>query len=548
MIIEAYKNLTGSFQGIFMLRQILTILGLFAAGYIPLRLLRERMDVFWELLLSFPLGLSLYSVSGFLLLISGVRFCLASVAVLYVIMLVVIYIITKRKDRIPGYVNQSTSENGMSYVNKQTSNNGSNYVNQQASTNKLNYVNLKKNLLMTVSGFILAAVLAAAACSGLLSQYVSNDSVYYYSMYPSVIVDAGYLFPALDKFLTDVGQTTAVLQSLPFTAGFDETFGIQHFFNINFILIFFAALFESSGSLKEKKTLRYLTALSGTLFLVTAEPFIVLSKWVLSNVYFMDYLFCLFYLSLKYIREKRPGWDLRFIIFIFSAMLSMCRMEGGVVVFVLVMSLSVLPFSKKELICLYGIPLAVMEFGYYGAIYLRLGVDPLYSFLDIKTALAMAGLIILLFVYIIFFRGIISEKYVPVLLLIALFVGNLGLLVINPGRYIADIEAFLRNIRLGNGWGSFIIVIGVYCLIFLHELIKRRGKDIPVAVFFPAAMVFTIIAVCFERGGVLAVRTSDSGNRVLMEIVPLLCFSVFVRFTDDCFSSSLAEDKEEKNG
>ena len=155
-----------------MLREILTILGLFAAGFIPLRLLKDRIDTVRELLLSFPLGLSIYSTAGFLLLVSGVGFNMRGILVLYVLLLAAVFILRNKEKR-------------------------------------------PSDTVLTIAGFMAAAVLSAIACSGILSQYVTNDSVYYYSMYPSILVKDGVLSPALDKFLTDVGQTTAIVQSLP---------------------------------------------------------------------------------------------------------------------------------------------------------------------------------------------------------------------------------------------------------------------------------------------------------------------------------------------
>ena len=469
-----------------MLREILTILGLFAAGFIPLRLLKDRIDTVRELLLSFPLGLSIYSTAGFLLLVSGVGFNMRGILVIYVLLLAAVFILRNKEKR-------------------------------------------PSDTVLTIAGFMAAAVLSAIACSGILSQYVTNDSVYYYSMYPSILVKDGVLSPALDKFLTDVGQTTAIVQSLPFMLGFDETFGIQHFLNFNFVLIFFRTVFDCTGGLNDRKGLRFMLSALGTLFLITSEPFLVLSKWVLSNVYFMDILFILVIISLKAGKEENISRDYAFVIILLTSMLTMCRMEGGVMVFVLALSLSVLPFGKRDMLILYGIPLAVMELTYYGTIYLKIGVDPLYSFLSIKTVLMMAGLILVYFVYIIFIRERLDKGIVPLLILIALSAGNLGLLAINHIRYIADIRAFILNIRLGNGWGAFVIVMALYAVLFLADLIRSVGRGLSPEQFLPAALILTVFAVCFARGGVLAVRTSDSGNRVLMETVPFLVFSVYYR-------------------
>ena len=432
MVTEAYKNITADTGTLFMLRQVLTILGLFAAGFIPLRLLRERIDTVWVLLLSFPIGLSIYSVAGFLLLVCGVGFGIPGILILYVLLIVAAFLLRNKQGEKGQY-----------------------------------------DIALTVGGSVTVAVLSVVACSGLLSQYVTNDSVYYYSMYPSILVKDGFLSPALDKFLTDVGQTTAVIQSLPFMMGFDETFGIQHFFNFNFVLIFFRALFDSTEILKDKKGLRIMLSAAGTLFLVTSEPFIVLSKWVLSNVYFMDFLFILVLISLKAAKDERVSRDYAFLIILLASMLTMCRMEGGVMVFVIALTLSVLPFGKRDMLILYGLPLALMELSYYGTIYLKIGVDPLYSFLSIKTVLMMAGLIFLYFVYIIFVRERLDKGIVLLLLFIALLAGNLGLLAINHSRYIADIRAFILNIRLGNGWGIFVIVMAVPCRV---DKIKGKGS------------------------------------------------------------------------
>ena len=279
-------------------------------------------------------------------------------------------------------------------------------------------------------------------------------------------------------------------------------------------------------------------SLLGTLFLVSCEPFIVLSKWILSNVYFMDFLFIVFLLehtsgggggSDSVFADRAEERLLDFRILFMSAFLIMSRMEGGVLVFVLALALSVLPIKKEKLLIHFALPLCIMELGYYGMIYLRIGIDPLYSFLDSKTALLMVGLIVVLVVYIIFIRDRIKSSFLPIWLLILLAMGNAGLMLINSGRYLTNLKAFIVNIRQGNGWGLFLIVIVIYCVMLIFELVRRKGRDIPLMLFLPAALVLAIIAVCFARGGVLAVRTSDSGNRVLMEIVPLLVFSVFVQ-------------------
>ena len=483
MTLDIYKNLIGSNAGMYMLRQTLTILLLYIGGYTLISLVKKEMDHRAHALLSYPLGISVFSVLGFLLLITGIRFNLLNILISYACLTGIIMVYRVKSGR------------GVAIP----------------------------RLPYRLSLMIIPAAIAA---SGLLPQIISNDSVYYYSVYPSILVSDGFLSPALDKFLTDVGQTTAVLESLPFMAGFDETFGIQHFLSLNFVPLFFDAVYECTGK-DSKRLFRFTAAALCTLFLLTSEPFIVLSSWILSNAYFMELFFIAFILLIKTADEEKTAPEYDLILFFLIAMLIMCRMEGGVLVFVLSLCFSSTRISKGRMIRLFAIPLSVMELGYYVNLYFRMGVNPLYSFLDIRTAAIMAALIILLFVYIIFIRDRLPKDLLPALILGLLLIGNTGLMIINRTRYLTNLKAFILNIRQGNGWGIFFIMIVSYILIFAFECVRRRFKDISPEIFIPAALTLAIFGVCFARGGVLAVRTSDSGNRVLMEMTPLIVYSIY---------------------
>ncbi len=531
MDIYAYRNIIGSRESFYFLRQVMVIVGLFTAGLIPAGVIRKRLPGKRDMLLAFPLGLSLFGVSGFLLLIFGVRLSVHNIIVLYILLMAAFI----------AYVRLRPCDAGQQLYFEDEEVPAGDLPDKGSFKEAENKKNSCRDAAFAAAGYAVVILAALFSCSGILSQIVTNDSVYYYSMYPSILVHDGFISASLDKYLTDVGQTTAVIQCLPFLFDFDQSFGIQHFLNINFILIFFTGLYEAFSGFYDlcKPGFSLAASLLGTLFLVSCEPFIVLSKWILSNVYFMDFLFIVFLLELtaggggrgsdNTFPDRAEERLLDFRILFMSAFLIMSRMEGGVLVFVLALAFSVLPIGKEKLLIHFALPLCIMEVGYYGMIYLRIGIDPLYSFLDPKTALLMVGLIVALMVYIILIRDRIKNAYLPLLLLILLTLGNAGLLFINSGRYLTNLKAFFLNVRLGNGWGLFLIVIVIYCIMLIYELVRRRGRDIPVVLFLPAALVLAVIAVCFARGGVLAVRTSDSGNRVLMEIVPLLVFSVFVQ-------------------
>ncbi len=368
----------------------------------------------------------------------------------------------------------------------------------------------------------LLLVLAGAVicCAGLLSVSISNDSVYYYSTYPSMLVKMGRCTASMDIFLTNVGQSSAAINCLPFFLGFDESFGIQHFLNLNFILIFFrfAVDFGRRKGLSRRGCL--LAGAAATLILLTSEPFLVLSKWVLSNAYFMIFLFLVCALADR-VEEK----DFLILEGIFLAMLSLVRMEGGAVAAVVILAISCRKVPRKTLILSGILPLFLTQALYYAMLYIGVGADPLYSFQDWRKAALMLSGILALFLYFAFIRSHISDRLVPFLFLGVLIVGNLGLCLMNRDRYLGNLKAFLQNLRQGNGWGYtglFFLFLVIFAAL---DLIRK--KRISYWEILTSALILTILAASFARGGALAVRTSDSGNRALLQIFPVLFYTLY---------------------
>ncbi|MBO6132922.1 MAG: hypothetical protein J6P05_01120 [Lachnospiraceae bacterium] len=479
----------------FYLRQVGVILGIFLLGYIFIQLTKEKISDIWQLLLSFPVGLSLYAVTGFVLLSLGVEFEVGTIAMF---LFVVIAELTLRLVREKVYI-----------------------------------APLKLSLLIfTMLG---VAIVAWIAVSGALPVEISNDSVYYYSTYPKILVEEKFYDKSFDVFLTDVGQTAAVINALPFFFGFDQTFGVQHFMNINFCCIFFMAAFESGKSRQVNKKKAATAALLATLFLLTSEPFLITVRWVLANVYFMEYLFIFVFIAYK-MSERLPENSVAYsaVQMVTGMMLTMLRVEGGVFVCIMVLIFSLLKYDRGQMLRIYVIPIAAIQILYYLNLYIRLRVDPLYSFLDIKKSMIAIGTVLFTALYVIFFRERLNKlygKFMPILFIALLAAGNLSLLLIGRERYIENLRAFYLNIRLSNGWGLFGIPFLAYACWVFYSMIKHWKGDSPLPwldlIWISAFMM--IVAVSWARGGALAVRTSDSGNRVMMQIVPLVVYAGYLR-------------------
>ena len=177
----------------FFIRQLITVIILFSLGYVINYIVTwnkndERTQLV-RVILSFPVGLSVFTVSGLSMLIFNIDYNSLNIIFGVITLLLILLMIYRPK---------------------------------------WNHFLSKKTVIFLGIG----AVLAIIAVSGIISVGFSNDSMYYYSAYPHEIVRYGRLWHKFDTFLTDVGQGTAVINTLPFLFGFNESFGIHNYFNI----------------------------------------------------------------------------------------------------------------------------------------------------------------------------------------------------------------------------------------------------------------------------------------------------------------------------
>ena len=479
----------------FLFRQAAVIVFLTAAGLSCNLCLPGKKKLILKLLLAFPLGLALYAVTGFAVLLLGIPFNAYSMSILLflVCLAVIVYSIRKGECHKPD-----------------------------------------RDEAAKLAIFLVIAAAAALFCSsGILSVTIDNDSVYYYSTYPEIIAKTGKYLKYFDTFMTDVGQTSAVLNTLPFIYGFDNTFGIQHFMNLNFLALFVAAMVEllegdSSNITADKVPIgRFrpsaVAAVLAALFMAGSYPFLFISKWVMSNVYFMEY-FCIILIVVLLGGEELRGFG--FTLFVMIAMLSMLRVEGVVVCGVLALCLSSLKLSKKTLASVFVLPVLILQCGFYAMLYLRMGVDPVYSFLDVKKALAITLSLAALLVYILLIRDRMLKaefihRYYRMIIILVLLFGNIVFLAVNPDRYISNLLTIYRNIRLGHGWGYFGIFMVIAAIFIAADILRSRFAKIEFLDFIWVCFILTVIAACWARGGMLRMGVGDSGNRIMMETVPL---------------------------
>lgn len=521
---DTLKLITEQYSKIYFIRQFLTILALICYGFIlivPLNYRKNRkrpFSPFWMVLLSFPMGLSVFISTGLMLFISiKVYVRLSIIEIMFVVIVAAICF-------------------------------------SEANYNEfINDFNLK-NVNGILKGFlfiIVIAVVVAISTSGILPIIYSNDSMYYYNAYPKEIVFAQTLSSRMDTFLTDSGQGTAIINTLQYLFGFNESFGIQHFFNINFILIYFYALYEclerrfkkigekTFGNVKiNYKALIY--ALIFTLLLITSMPFVILSKWAIANVYFMEIGFICVYLAYKMKKDKMENmFILAPLLFMFSTM----RIEAAIFCGFILMCFIYAGFKKTEILWI-TLPIMIVHSMYYYRIFWYLYLKSTYTFMTKEKAIIAIAFLASIIIYAYLMDAVnkrikkgINNNFVKliaytftnplIITMLALIFVNFGLFVYDHNLYIVNIKSFIKNTLNQSGWGFFVAVIIVFILLIPKKKISTNYFD-----FVYIGFVLMVIALCFARGGDLRESFADSGNRVLLQVVPFVLFAFSFRFIE----------------
>lgn len=500
--------ISGMSTGYF-IRQIVVIVLMFIIGcLILLRINKGKLSVY-EILLGFPAGISAYSLSVFILLVLGIPFNRISIGCM--LLAIVIFSLTGLRK--------------YKYINS---------------------INRIKSLICLITLLFIAAV----SVSGLLPVSVSNDSMYYYSMYPHAISYFGALRMQFNVFLTDVGQTSAILNTLPFVFGYNEGFGVQWFLNINTLFIIVYGLYDVSVTVM-KRTEAYITTALMTGILVVSMPYLIMSRWVMSNGYFMCFMFICIYTAWKYGRscadDKSGLYGDKAVLAILFPMMALLRMEGCIIALVMVLCLATLKgYTGRELFMIFLLPLLTVSVLYSVRIFAIMNIDAPYTFLTKTKAFIQIAAIVFVSAYVLFFRGKIIDKYMYILIPAGLLCINGVLFMMNKTLYFENIMTFTANISNQSGWGLFpMLIIGIYvmCLIAgygkgaktpeesdaVTPVDDKNKKYVSGMAFWDLCFVsyiLTALAVSFAREDALVENVADSGNRVMLQVTLLAFFAV----------------------
>lgn len=485
---EMIASYIGKMSAGFFFNQLAVILILFALGFVINTCLCKGRIRALEILLAFPVGISVYSLAAFVLLVTDTPFNRVSVTGICALIAIVCVIFTGR-------------------------------MGEEAYTGGLE----RKEMIICIITVLCIAVIST---SGILSVSVSNDSLYYYWMYPRALVSYEHYRPQFDVFLTDVGQTSVFMNTLPFMYGFNEGFGIQTFLGINTFFTAVYALFENASGMFERKKACIVTGLLAALLLST-QPILIMFKWMMSNGYFMCFMFLTVYAA--YAFDKRRGTDntgdgkgRTVILGILMLQMSMLRMEGIMLALILVICFSTLKFTNRELFMAFLLPELVCAAVYSFMVFITCKVDAPYAFLTPQKAILQLAALSAVSLYMMIIRGSRFDpvgKHMMLLLPLGIIAANLVLFLMNKTLYLKNLSAFVRNISNRSGWGLFpMCLIAMYLLTFILTL-KKDGEKMHMTYWDMCFICYLLaaLAVCFAREDALRESIGDSGNRVLMQ-------------------------------
>ncbi len=567
------EGFLSGFKTAFYIDQVFTVVMLFFLGLVFLMLIKRRISGVMDLLLSYPLGLSIYVITGMLLLILNIEFKFKNLILAVAILLIFFYVISS-------IFKASSSVEDVSDISRDKTplNSEVNVLPKKSiSINKKSFLGFKLPVRKKAGMVLLAVVLISCiACLGVFSVIIFQDSMYRYSLYPRAIVRYGHLKREYNVFLTDVGLGSAVLGTLPYIFGFNETFGIQTALNLNFLILFgYAAgnayhkekLVGQSFPDKAKTIGRFsvenkelvATVLVSVLLLVTAMPFFITSKWAISNMYFMEYLFICVYASIYYkeepyiphIKGQMPKEQKTYlfrgteaesilILSVLFIMLSSLRMEGMVFLLLLLLSCLILGFKGSLVANLILLPCILIYGAYYYRIFKTMFIDAPYTFLTEKKAVLQLLAMGAVYLYLLFSGSglfIAVRKHLKSVILVGLLLINLCLFFADKALYLADIKACYDNLTGMSGWGVFpVFCVSALALLLLLCIIDRRKPSLSFMDFMVLSFLLVTIIAGFARGDALQVSIGDSGNRVLLQIVPLAVFAIEEHFINSIVS------------
>ena len=489
----AYDNLF-----CYQLKQLAALLVMWLLGGAFLLLIRTTLPDSMVILLSFPTGLCLWAFASFFLLMLGVPYTVPAVAVTLLAVYVLIFFLRRR------------------------------IANERLQTDSLRNLPAASPRNIPLLSIFLGVMLLCS--TGILYVFLSYDSYFYFVNYGNaltILKSFADIVGSNSFTLTNISQFLPLVNSYAAFWGLDQSFQIQAFLTFNLLACFFYGILRLfRKNLSVKKALFFSALL--TLFLASSTCFIILSSWVLANMYCMVYLFLIVFV----IELDSPETDI--LVSMFLTALALLRKDGIIFAAFICVWIALRNIRSKKTQLLVFLPAAIVELWwlFYVRIVLNASVgQAVYSSVtNNKNIFLVVAAIVGTCVYILLvhpflehlFRNRFSFPQGETLLLYLGMIIMIGLLTLRDWNFIVDnVDMTIRNMLLFPSiWGISAVM---YAMLIVITMLKKPFWDADTFLWL-GYIILNFISYSMVDSKWFWVNWDDSYMRVFLQIIPVIVF------------------------
>lgn len=364
-------------------------------------------------------------------------------------------------------------------------------------------------------------VLTVILSSGILRNIVGNDTTFFNESYGYWLVAEEGFAEGLAVPILSTGLSVATLCSFFSMFGVDNMYLAQNIFRCLFIVIFYKSVENVCESPLKKKL-----ALFGTVLLITSPAYSILSSWMVSNSFMMFELFMLVFFLFNLAKGKE-GYLFPTVLLTF--VISFTRVEGMMLALFVIVCSATLNINKKKLNYII-IPSIIAQIIYQvWCMKLNYQNKTTEVFISYKSVIILIAFMGAVFMFVQIKDKVILQPLMRMwgFIVIAMgVIGTIGLCVLDYNKYLYNLKITLQNILyLGKtgSWGMTPLLF-IICILLV---IATRYFDHFIDTLWMGYFIL-VLAICWSRESVLRISIADSGNRILIQIVPILVLSLMI--------------------
>lgn len=481
-------------------KQVLSLLFLFAVGYLFLKVIQHHLSELWICLLAFPTAVCLWCFCSEFLLLADFTYRFWRVCFLIGAGTLACYLF-RRIRRIP-----------------------------------LIAVTLPAG--RTIAVVIGVCCLVSTGWNYIILNY---DSYFYFSDYGKALtLMMSYKDIVSDNsfVLTNIGQFLPLVSSYMTYWGLDSGAPVLGFFIINLYAAFGTAVYEQVHARFGTKRAAGYAGIS-LLLLAGCSVFFMYTHWVLSNTYILFYLFFLFYLGKE--QWKAPSVDRALLICLYALAITMLRKEGLIIVCFLFICYSARKLYASWILALLFLPSAAYQLFYiywlrhiiYAQTTLAFGTS-LLSNNFMKLILLGIGAVFCYLLFLHFLAERILKQYLMHAMTLFLIAVLCYLGVRNLSLSIDFVDAWLRNFSsTGFGFCMLQILLLIALVLLAGHMPAAKSSDgqkkqkfsrYGYTWFFVLGNVLLTLIIYLQKGN-LEVGVDNSGLRALYQTIPVFYYA-----------------------